>query len=75
MLRSASLKELHHRIHAKVQAELQKRTADVLELHLPMTPAMRDIQQALLECIELTLNEIRRANTGVRYSWTRARLA
>lgn len=52
--------------HDDVNDDLQKRKADVVELYQPLTPAMLDIQTAILECMELTLAEIKRSNTYVR---------
>ncbi|KWU41248.1 hypothetical protein RHOSPDRAFT_30581 [Rhodotorula sp. JG-1b] len=51
------------RFHDDVNDDLQKRKADVVELYQPLTPAMLDIQTAILECMELTLAEIKRSNT------------
>ena len=45
-----------------------KRKADVVELYQPLTPAMRDIQNAVIECMEATLSEIKRSNHSVRRS-------
>lgn len=57
---------LTRRFHDDVNDDLQKRKADVVELYQPLTPAMLDIQTAILECMELTLAEIKRSNTYVR---------
>ncbi|GAA5984360.1 hypothetical protein JCM10908_003314 [Rhodotorula pacifica] len=51
------------RFHDDVNDDLQKRKADVVELYQPLTPAMLDIQTAILECMELTLAEVKRSNT------------
>ncbi|BGP57899.1 DNA repair protein RAD16 [Rhodotorula sphaerocarpa] len=51
------------RFHDDVNEDLQKRKADVVELYQPLTPAMLDIQTAILECMELTLSEVKRSNT------------
>lgn len=51
--------------HDDVNDDLQRRKADVVELYQPLTPAMLDIQTAILECMELTLSEVKRSNTYV----------
>ncbi|GAA5825708.1 hypothetical protein JCM3770_004454 [Rhodotorula araucariae] len=50
------------RFHDDVDADLQKRKADVVEIYQPLTRNMLDIQTAILECMELTLGEIKRSN-------------
>ncbi|GAA6009774.1 hypothetical protein JCM10207_004189 [Rhodosporidiobolus poonsookiae] len=50
------------RFHEDVDADLQKRKADVIELYQPLTHDMLDIQNAILECMEATLSEIKRSN-------------
>ncbi|GAA5870265.1 hypothetical protein JCM8547_006590, partial [Rhodosporidiobolus lusitaniae] len=50
------------RFHEDVDADLQKRKADVIELYQPLTHDMMDIQNAILECMEATLSEIKRSN-------------
>ncbi|KAA1127194.1 hypothetical protein PGTUg99_030419 [Puccinia graminis f. sp. tritici] len=37
----------------------------VIELHQPMSPAMIEIQTAIIECMDATLAEIRRGNTNL----------
>lgn len=54
------------RFHADVQSNLAKRKADVVELHQDMTESMDDIQTSILQCLELTIAEVKRSNTGVR---------
>ncbi|KAK4055410.1 DNA repair protein RAD16 [Microbotryomycetes sp. JL221] len=51
------------RFHDQVDKDLQKRKADVVELYQPLSSNMLDIQTAILECMELTLSEIKRSNT------------
>ncbi|KAH7903238.1 hypothetical protein BJ138DRAFT_1020950, partial [Hygrophoropsis aurantiaca] len=55
---------IYPRFHEKVKACLAARTADVVELYQPLTPAMRDIHNALLACITATLDEIGRGVPG-----------
>ncbi|GAA6043104.1 hypothetical protein JCM8097_008424 [Rhodosporidiobolus ruineniae] len=50
------------RFHEDVDTDLQKRKADVIELYQPLTHDMLDIQNAILECMEATLSEIKRSN-------------
>ncbi|KAL8283775.1 hypothetical protein RQP46_005207 [Phenoliferia psychrophenolica] len=51
------------RFHERVSEDLSKRKADVVELYQPMTSSMKDIQTAVIECMEATLSEIKRSNT------------
>ncbi|KAG9001898.1 hypothetical protein FRB94_004430 [Tulasnella sp. JGI-2019a] len=51
------------RFHEEVQTSLGRRKADVVELYVPMTPRMRDIHQAIVQCMTATLNELKRSNT------------
>ncbi|GAA5933461.1 hypothetical protein JCM3775_000701 [Rhodotorula graminis] len=50
------------RFHDDVDRDLKKRQADVVEIYQPLTSNMLDIQTAILECMELTLSEIKRSN-------------
>lgn len=52
--------------HDDVDRDLKKRQADVVEIYQPLTDNMLDIQTAILECMELTLSEIKRSNHYVR---------
>lgn len=52
--------------HDDVDRDLKKRQADVVEIYQPLTRDMLDIQTAILECMELTLSEIKRSNHYVR---------
>ncbi|CCG81858.1 putative DNA repair protein RAD1 [Taphrina deformans PYCC 5710] len=51
------------RFHKDVAENLERRKADVIELEVLMTPAMRDIQIAILECIEAVMGELKKANS------------
>ncbi|BGO95154.1 hypothetical protein NBRC10512_001881 [Rhodotorula toruloides] len=51
------------RFHEDVDTDLKKRKADVVELYQPLTHNMLDIQTAIIECMEMTLSEIKRSNT------------
>ena len=55
------------RFHELISQDLSKRQADVLELSQPMTQSMKDIQTAVIECMEATLSEIKKSNTYVRF--------
>ncbi|KAK5129037.1 hypothetical protein LTR85_000370 [Meristemomyces frigidus] len=63
---------LYPRFHVTVAKSLEgKRKAEVIELEVPMTDAMRDIQNAVLECVEVSIMELKKANTGIEMEdWT-----
>ena len=57
---------LYPRFHVTVAKSLEgKRKAEVIELEVPMTDAMRDIQNAVLECVELSIAELKKSNAGL----------
>ncbi|EMC94889.1 hypothetical protein BAUCODRAFT_73572 [Baudoinia panamericana UAMH 10762] len=57
---------LYPRFHVTVAKSLEgKRKAEVIELEVPMTDAMRDIQNAVLECVEVSIMELKKGNTGL----------
>ncbi|USW48220.1 Putative DNA repair protein XPF [Septoria linicola] len=57
---------LYPRFHVTVAKSLEgRRKAEVIELELPMTDAMRDIQNAVLECVEVSIAELKKMNSGV----------
>lgn len=60
------------RFHASIAQSLEgKRKADVIELEVPMSEAMSAIQNAVLECVEVSIAELKRANTGLEMDdWT-----
>lgn len=39
-----------------------RKKAEVIELEIPMTDKMRDIQNAVLECVEVSIRELKRSN-------------
>lgn len=51
------------RFHKDVAESLERRKADVIELEVMLTPAMRDIQIAIIECIEAVMSELKKANS------------
>ncbi|KAK4236328.1 hypothetical protein C8A03DRAFT_35772 [Achaetomium macrosporum] len=62
-LRKASL---WPRFHVHVAEALEgKKKAEVIELEVPMTEAMREIQNAVLECVEVSIHELKKGNTGL----------
>ena len=57
---------LYPRFHIAVAKSLEgKRKAEVIELEVPMTDAMRDIQNAVLECVEVSITELKKGNPGL----------
>ncbi|XP_069693595.1 DNA repair endonuclease XPF [Periplaneta americana] len=50
------------RFHATVNASLEKCKPQVVELHLPLTSAMLEIQTAVLDLMNLTVKELKRIN-------------
>ncbi|KAH9811883.1 DNA repair protein rad16 [Melampsora americana] len=53
------------RFHASVRKDLEARKPQVIELHQPLSPAMNDIQTSIIECMDASLNQIRRANPNL----------
>ncbi|MCV5185584.1 hypothetical protein OFB79_25550, partial [Escherichia coli] len=55
-LRKASL---WPRFHVQVAQSLEgKKKAEVIELEEPMTDSMREIQTAIMECVEISIQEL-----------------
>ena len=68
MMRNMFLRRpaLWPRFHVTVAKSLEgKKKAEVIELEVPMTQSMKDIQQAVLECVEVSIGELKKANTGL----------
>ena len=68
MMRNLFLRKvsLWPRFHANVAEALEgKKKAEVIELEVPMTDAMRDIQNAVMECVEVSIHELKKGNTGL----------
>lgn len=63
---------LYPRFHVTVAKSLEgRKKAEVIELEVPMTEAMRDIQNAVLECVEVSIGELRKSNSGIEMEdWT-----
>ncbi|KAK1138343.1 DNA repair protein RAD16 [Aspergillus melleus] len=68
-LRKASL---WPRFHVTVAESLEgHRKAEVIELEVPMSDKMREIQNAVLECVEVCIGELKKANAGLDMAdWT-----
>lgn len=68
MLRNLFLKKasLWPRFHVTVAQSLEgKKKAEVIELEVPMTDAMKDIQNAIMECVEVSIHELKKGNSGL----------
>lgn len=57
--------ELWPRFHKNIIRDLGKRRADVIELHQPLSRSMRNIQNAIVECLDATLGELKRGSSTV----------
>ena len=60
------------RFHATVAKSLEgRKKAEVIEFDVPMSDSMREIQNAILECVEISISELRRSGTGLEMEdWT-----
>ena len=68
MLKNLFLRQssLWPRFHVTVAKSLEgKKKAEVVELDVPITDSMKDIQNAILECIEASIAEIRKSNSNL----------
>ncbi|AEO54893.1 hypothetical protein MYCTH_74974 [Thermothelomyces thermophilus ATCC 42464] len=68
MMRNLFLRKvsLWPRFHVHVAEALEgKKKAEVIELEVPMTDAMRDIQNAVMECVEISIQELKKSNPGL----------
>lgn len=74
MMRNLFLRKpsLWPRFHVSVAQSLEgRKKADVIELEVPMSDTMQTIQQAVLECVEVSISELRKANAGLEIDeWT-----
>ena len=74
MMRNLFLRKpsLWPRFHVTVAKSLEgRKKAEVIELEVPMTDGMRDIQNSILECVEVSIGELRKADTGLELDdWT-----
>lgn len=53
------------RFHEEIKQTLERRRADVVELSQALTEMMSDIHDALVQCINSTLAELRRSRADV----------
>lgn len=51
------------RFHVTVAKSLEVKKAEVVELEVAMTDSMREIQTAVLECIEVSVSELKKGNS------------
>jgi hypothetical protein len=51
--------------HQVVKDSLERKRADVVELYQPMTESMKEIHGGLVQCMSMTLAELKRSNTTV----------
>ncbi|KAM4064886.1 ERCC4 domain-containing protein [Hirsutella rhossiliensis] len=68
MMRNLFLKKasLWPRFHVTVAQSLEgKKKAEVIELEVPMTDSMRDVQNAIMECVEVSIHELKKGNSGL----------
>ncbi|KAK5148733.1 hypothetical protein LTR04_000580 [Oleoguttula sp. CCFEE 6159] len=68
MLRNLFLRtpSLYPRFHVTVAKSLEgRRKAEVIELEVPMTEGMTAIQAAVMECVEVSIGELKKANSGL----------
>lgn len=65
MMRNLFLRRsmLWPRFHVTVSKSLEAKKPEVIELEVAMTESMRDIQTAILECIETSIGELRKTNS------------
>lgn len=74
MLRNLFLRNvsLWPRFQVEVAQALEgEKRAEVIELEIPMTDSMRNIQNAIIECIEVSVGELRKNNSGLEMDdWT-----
>jgi DNA excision repair protein ERCC-4 len=71
MLRNLFLRKpvLYPRFQVDVVKSLEgKRKAEVIELEVPMTEHMSTIQAAIMECVEASIGELKKGNTGLDMS-------
>lgn len=74
MMRNLFLRtpSLWPRFHVTVAESLEgRKKAEVIELEVHMTDRMKAIQSAVLECVELNIGELKKANSGLDIEdWT-----
>ncbi|KAG9258680.1 MUS38-like protein [Emericellopsis atlantica] len=68
MLRNLFLKKasLWPRFQVTVARSLEgRKKAEVIELEVPMTDHMKEMQTAIMECVEVSIHELKKGNTGL----------
>ncbi|KAG6001295.1 hypothetical protein E4U54_001117 [Claviceps lovelessii] len=68
MMRNLFLKKasLWPRFHVTVAQSLEgKKKAEVIELEVPMTDSIKEIQNAIMECVEVSIHELKKGNSGL----------
>jgi len=60
---------IYPRFHEDIKKSLERRRADVVELSQPLTEPMANIHQAIIQCMNTTLSELKRSNTTVRFTF------
>ncbi|KAF9427926.1 hypothetical protein BGZ94_003821 [Podila epigama] len=53
------------RFHVTVTESLESNTTDVIEIRQPMTKSMKAIQAAIIDCMDVCLQELRRSSSAV----------
>ncbi|KAG0068403.1 hypothetical protein BGZ89_004769 [Linnemannia elongata] len=53
------------RFHVTVTESLESHTADVIEIRQPMTKAMKAIQAAIINCMDICLQELRLSSSAI----------
>ena len=74
MMRNLFLRKpaLYPRFQVDIAKSLEgRRKAEVIELEVPMTESMQTIQNAVMECIEASISELKKGNSGLDMDdWT-----
>ncbi|RDW80050.1 MUS-38 protein [Coleophoma cylindrospora] len=68
MMRNLFLRQptLWPRFHVQVAQSLEgKKKAEAIELEVEMSESMRDIQNAIMECVEVSIGELKKGNSGL----------
>ncbi|KAI9839705.1 MAG: hypothetical protein M1837_002052 [Sclerophora amabilis] len=68
MMRNLFLRKpsLWPRYHVTVAKSLEgRKKAEVIELEVPMTDSMEQIQSAIIQCVEISIGELKKANSGL----------
>jgi hypothetical protein len=53
------------RFHEEIKKSLERRRADVVELSQNLTEQMADIHNSIIQCMSVTLSELKRSNATV----------